>query len=369
MSDEALPLDGVRVLELGGGIPAAFSARELAGFGADVVRVEGLAQGPPLTRDEEIYLIAGKRRVDATAVDLHTLALAADIVVEDAAPGRMAQLGLDPLVLREEKPALVIVSITPFGQTGPYRDYQATNIVSFALGGFMSLTGDFDREPLLTGGSQAQYFGALHGFAAAATAYFGALLHGEGDWIDLSLQEAAAGTMELYGPMVAYGAPIMPRLGNRTRSEWGIYPCVDGYVGFFALQRQVKALFDAVGDPELVDGPFLDPMYRLEQAPELEAKLYVFAASHTMAEHLDIARQFKVPVGVAVTPADLLESASLIERDFFDEVETSEGTARVPGRPFGGLGWRHLDRLHEPGEDTDRVAKEWLERVQEGKPS
>jgi crotonobetainyl-CoA:carnitine CoA-transferase CaiB-like acyl-CoA transferase len=369
MSDELLPLDGVRVLEIGGGIPAAYATRELAGFGADVVRVEGLAQGPPLTTDEEVYLVAGKRRADASAVDLRALALAADIVVEDAAPGRMAELGLDPPGLRQEKPPLVIVSVTPFGQTGPYRDYKASNIVSFALGGFMSLTGDFDREPLLTGGSQAQYFGALHAFAAAATAYLGAMLHGEGDWLDISLQECAAGTLELYGPMVAYGQPIMPRLGNRTRSEWGIYPCVDGYVGFFALQRQVKALFDAVGDPELIDGPFLDPMYRLEHAPELEAKLYVFAASHTMAEHLDIARRYKVPVGVAVTPADLLESPSLLERGFFDEVETPRGTARMPGRPFGGLGWRHLDRLHQPGEDTDDVTKEWLDRAHEGKPA
>jgi crotonobetainyl-CoA:carnitine CoA-transferase CaiB-like acyl-CoA transferase len=328
-----------------------------------------VAQGPPLTRDEEIYLVAGKRRVDAAAVDLPALALAADIVIEDATPGRLAQLGLDPISLRQEKPALVIVSISPFGQTGPYREYEATNIVSFALGGFMSLTGDFDRPPLLTGGSQALYFGGLHGFAAASTAYLGALLHGEGDWLDLSLQEAAAGTLELYGPMVAYGQPIMPRLGNRTRSEWGIYPCVDGYVGFFALQRQVKALFDAMEDPELINGPFLDPMYRLEHAPELEAKLYVFAAAHTMAEHLEIARRYKVPVGVAVTPADLLDSPSLIERDFFDSIETSEGTARAPGRPFGGLGWRHLDRLHEPGEDTDQVVKEWIDNIHEGKPA
>jgi len=79
-----------------------------------------------------------------------------------------------------------------------------------------------------------------------------------------------------------------------------------------------------------------------------------------MAEMIDIGRTFKVPIGVAVTPGDLLEAASLAERDFWDEVETSSGTAKVPGRPFSGLGWRHLDRLHEPGEDTAAVVKEWL---------
>ena len=354
-----LPLDGVRVVELAGGIAAGFATRELAGFGADVVRVEGVADGPPLTADDETYLAAGKRRVDADGVDLRALVLAADILVEEGTPGRLDRLGLAPAELRAAKPSLVITSISPFGQTGPYRHYKATNIVSFAMGGFMTLTGSYDREPLMTGGSQAEYFGGLHAFAATATAYLGALRHGEGDWIDLSLQECAAGTIELYGAATASGGPILPRMGNQTRSEWGIYPCIDGYAGVFTLQRQVPNLFKAMDDPELIDGPYLDPTYRLEHPEELAAKLYVFMAQHTMAEMMDIGRKYKIPVGVAVTPADLIQAAGLAERDFWDDVETPEGTARVPGRPFGGLGWRHLDRLHEPGEDTKSVVKEW----------
>jgi crotonobetainyl-CoA:carnitine CoA-transferase CaiB-like acyl-CoA transferase len=356
-----LPLEGVRVVELGGGIPAAYATRQLAGFGADVVRVDGLGLGPPLAADEEVYLLAGKRRVAASEVHLRTLVLAADILVEDAAPGRLASLGLAPDELRAAKPALVIVSITPFGQTGPYHHYKSTNAVSFAMGGFMTLTGDLDREPLVTGGSQAQYFGGLHAFAAAATAYVGATMHGEGDWLDVSLQECAAGTVELYGPWTASGGPILPRMGNHTRAEWGIYPCVDGWCGLFALQRQVRGLFEAVGDPELVEGPWLDPIYRLEHPDELQAKLYVFTLAHTKAELLEIGRKFRVPIGVALTPADLLTSESLADRDFWDDIEASDGTARVPGRPFSGLGWRRLDRLHDPGEDTAAVSKEWLE--------
>jgi crotonobetainyl-CoA:carnitine CoA-transferase CaiB-like acyl-CoA transferase len=354
-----LPLEGVRVVELAGGIAAGFAARELAGYGADVVRVEGYAASPPLSADEETYLVAGKRRVDAGGVDERALVLAADILIEDGPPGQLDRLGLNPAELRAAKPALVITSITPFGQTGPYRDYKATNIVSFAMGGFMTLTGNYDGEPLVTGGSQALYFGGLHAFAATATAYLGALRHGEGDWIDISLQECAAGTVELYGAATASGGPVMPRMGNQTRSEWGIYPCADGYAGVFTLQRQVPNLFRAMDDPELTDGPFLDPTYRLEHPEELAAKLYVFMAQHTMAEMMEIGRTFKIPVGVAVSPADLLAAAALAERDFWDDVQTREGTARVPGRPFGGLGWRHLDRLHEPGEDTNAVVKEW----------
>ena len=346
--EEELPLDGVRVVELEGGIAAAFATRLLAGFGAEVVRVEGIATGPPLTEAEEVYLAAGKERVAApSGADLAGLIEGADILVDDGPPARHDQLGIDFAEARRRKPALVIVTVPPFGQSGPYRDYKATNIVMFAMGGIMSLTGDPHRAPLVSGGSQAQYFGGLHAFAAAVTTYLGAVLQGEGDWVDLSQHEAAAGTLELYGASTAYGSPVIPRMGNQTRSEWGIYPCIDGWAGLFALQRQVRGLFEATGDPELMEGPYLDPMYRLENNEELAAHLYVFTSSHTKEELLGIGRDRKVPIGVALTPADLLASDGLAEREFFEDVETPSGQARVPGRPFTGLGWRPLSRLED----------------------
>jgi crotonobetainyl-CoA:carnitine CoA-transferase CaiB-like acyl-CoA transferase len=287
-------------------------------------------------------------------VDLRALALAADVVVEEGTPGRV-----DVATWRRDKPALVVTSISPFGQTGPYAAYQSTNAVSFAVGGIMSLTGDFFREPLVTGGSQAQYFGGLHAFAATATAYLGAVLQGEGDWVDISLQECAAGTTELYGPMTAYlGGDGLPRMGNQTRAEWGIYPCLDGYAGLFALQRQVAGLFAAMDDPELRAGEWNDPVYRTQHAEELVAKMYVFTTGKTKDELLAIGREKKGPIGVALTPADLLDTPSLAERNFWDDVDG----VRIPGRALAGLEWQPPDRLHAPGEDTDVVVKEWLSR-------
>jgi crotonobetainyl-CoA:carnitine CoA-transferase CaiB-like acyl-CoA transferase len=345
------PLDGVRVLEIPGGVASGFATKQLAGFGADVVVADGLSDLPPLTDDETLYLTAGKRRVDAAHADVHTLARAADIVVEEGTPGRV-----DVAAMRRDKPPLVVTSISPFGQTGPYAHYPSTNAVSFAMGGIMSLTGDFFREPLVSGGSQAQYFGGLHAFAATATAYLGAVLQGEGEWIDISLQECAAGTTELYGPMTSYlGGDGLPRMGNQTRAEWGIYPCLDGYAGLFALQRQIPGLFAAMDDPELLAGEWLDPIYRTEHAEELVAKMYVFTTDKTKDELLAIGRDKKVPIGVALTPADLLETPSLTERGFWDDVEG----VRVPGRALAGLEWRSPDRLHAPGEDTHAVVKEW----------
>ena len=157
-----------------------------------------------------------------------------------------------------------MVSVTPFGQDGPYAGFQATNAVSFALGGIMSLTGDGDRPPLVTGGSQAQYLGGLNAFGAASTAWLGRLVQGEGDWIDISCQEAAASMVELYVPGTAYGEAVQLRMGNQVRAVWGLYPCVDGYAGAFCLERQIRGLFSALDDPELVDERFTDPLRRLD---------------------------------------------------------------------------------------------------------
>jgi len=335
-----LPLAGVRVVELGGGVAAAFATRLLAGFGADVTRVDGFADGPDLTTAEQIYLLAGKHRAQPSTEALVELVAQSDITVEDGSPRRLGTLGLDPVELRQTRRSLVFVSVSPFGQTGPYRDYRAPNIVSFALGGIMSLTGEYDRAPLVSGGSQAQYLAGLHAFAGAVTAYFGAAVHGEGDWLDISAQECAAGMLELYGPTTAYGAPVANRLGNRTLAEWGVYPCADGYVGIFALQRQLPALLEAMNDPELGDAHYLDRIYRIEHNEELSARIYLFTADKTREQLMDIARRYKVPIGLALTPAELLGVPSLTERGFWDQIEAESGPVTVPGRPFRGLGWR-----------------------------
>lgn len=350
-------LAGVRVLEIGGGVPAAFATRWMAGFGADVVRTES-ARGK-LTDDETVYLLAGKRRVRTDAGTVRRLAREADIVVEDRGPGTMAQVGLDPEALRREKPALTVVSITPFGQTGPYASFEATNLTAFAMGGIMSLTGMHQREPLVTGGSQALYLGGLNAFGAAATAYLGSLIHGEGDWIDLSLQECMAGMLELYGPRGAYEGVASVRSGNHVRATWGLYPCADGFAGVCALERQIPALFAVLGDPELNEGRFQDPLERANHDDELQAKLYGWFGERTKAEILELGARYKVPFGAVQTPSALLTNATLRERGFFDEVPTRAGTARIPGRPFLGLPWRPGE-LHEPGADTVAVIRDWL---------
>lgn len=351
-------LSGVRVLELGGSLSVAFAAKWLAGFGADVVRVDPDTE--TLTPDEQVYLLAGKRRVSASFA-VESLALAADIVIEGDQLGSFLRR-VNPAQLRRQKPSIVVVSITPYGQDGPYAANQATNITSFAMGGIMSLTGMAQREPLVTGGSQAQYLGGINGFGAAVTAYLGSLIHGEGDWVDISLQECQAGMLELYGPGGAVNGVPSVRAGNHVRASWGIYPCADGYAGVCALERQIPAFFKVVGDPELDEPRFRDITQRAANDDELQAKFYGWFAEHTKQEILDLGAQYKVPFGAVMTPNDLLGNASLAERHFFDAVDTPDGVAMIPGRPFLGLPWVPGE-LHAAGADTQEVMAEWLEHL------
>jgi crotonobetainyl-CoA:carnitine CoA-transferase CaiB-like acyl-CoA transferase len=347
----------MRVLEVGGGVPAAFATRWLAGYGADVVRSEGPAGA--LDADEEVALLPGKRRINVPDTRLRSLALAADVVIEDGHPGALAARGLDPAQLRAEKPALVVTSLTPFGQTGPHAGFEATSLTAHAAGGILSLTGIRGRPPLANGANQAWKLLGLEGFAASITAYLGAQLHGEGDWIDLSAQECAAGMLEFHGPRSAVDGLASPRLGNRTTAIWALYRCRDGYAGVCSLQRQARALFEGIGDPDLLQPRFLDPIERMKDDKELGARVERFFADKTKADLLALGLRHKVPFGAVLTPLDLLDSDALAERGFFDEVSTPHGVARIPGRPFLGLGWRP-GALSAPAADTAAVLRDWL---------
>lgn len=340
---EIAPLRGVRVLELSGGYAAGLAGRFLRGYGADVVHADpGFAN--PMTADEIAYVHAGKRSlpVGGTETDEWRRLLAeVDIVLSDVQPGGLLALRIDWEAHRAAHPLQVIVSVTPFGLTGPYADHQHTNAVAFALGGIMSLTGDASRTPLVTGGNQAYALGAGNAFAAAVTMWLGRLRHGRGDLADISGQECAAGMLEYYGAYTSYTGLPMARLGNQTRATWAIYPCLDGWAGVFALERQTPALFRLLDDPELAEPRFREPAQRLlpENDEELAAKLYVYFADKTMAELRATSLATRVPIGTATTPADLLASDGLATRGAFDRIDT-EGASRIPGRPFPGFGWR-----------------------------
>jgi crotonobetainyl-CoA:carnitine CoA-transferase CaiB-like acyl-CoA transferase len=350
----SLPLEGIRVLELGGGVPAGFCTHLLAGFGADVVQVGD----PGLTADEELYLSRGKRRVDATADDLAWLLERATVVVDGRSPSA-GDRGLPSAAeLREQHPHLLVTVLTPFGLHGPHSAHRATNIVSFANGGIMAITGEPDRPPLQTGGDQALMLGGLHGFAATTVALVGALLQGEGDLIDISLQECAASMLEGHGSAWEYESVFDERAGNMFRAEWAVYPVMDGWAALCCLGRQVPTLLNVIGvEPET---KFLDPVQRGDYNDELFVHVLQFMVAHTKDELTALSPVHKLPVGAVRTPADLVAHQPLVERGFFDPADSDGGGGAggsLPGRPFPGLGWASLGPVASV--PVDVVRGEW----------
>ncbi|MFT5530112.1 MAG: crotonobetainyl-CoA:carnitine CoA-transferase CaiB-like acyl-CoA transferase [Candidatus Poriferisodalaceae bacterium] len=334
---EPQPLSGLRVLDLGASFATAACARLLRGFGAEVTWIE--TDGDQcLTRDEETFFRHGTHTADLS--DLDELIGVADIVLDGRAPGWLSAHGADPVELRASRPGLVITSITPFGQTGPQSQWQTTNAVQFAVGGIMSLTGEPTRAPLVTGGQQALFLGGLQGFAATVTALVGQIRSGRGEWIDISMQEAAASMLELYGAMSEYelGAAV-PRAANSVRSTWGVYPCADGWAGVCCLERQVPSLFRLIGEGVAGNPDFTDPVTRRDHDDELLAHVMGFMLDHTKDELLELSPIHRVPFGAVRTPLELLDDAAFNERGFFDAIDTPEGPVTMPGRPFPGLGW------------------------------
>ena len=347
---EAGPLSGVRVLDLAQGIAGPYAAKWLGSLGADVIKVEPPSGDParlagPFPGDESdpeasglyLYLNTSKRGI---TLDLDTgegrgllgeLAAAADIVIESFAPGHLADRGLGYEALRERNPGLVLVSITPFGQSGPYAGMPADEITLYALSGHMWLTGDPYRPPLKNGGSQPSYQAGLNALAAAIIAYYGSLVGGEGTHVDLSAQETLAGMLELYGPFASQAGIDPKRRGNTVSAIYGTYQCADGYAGVYCLPRNYENMARAVGIPELLEPPFTDADERLRSNDVLEALLSGWFFQHSGREIFELGKSHRFPAGYVADVEDLLESEQLRERRFFVEDDHPRaGAIRFP---------------------------------------
>ena len=233
-------LEGVRVLDLGSHVSGPFCAKALADYGADVIKVEPPDVGDearrtgPFVGDDPhpdksvpfLYLNTNKRGVtldqgsDSGRLILKELLQRADVLVENFAPAQAETLGLDYAGLSEMKPDLVVTSITPFGQTGPYRDLAAADIVTCAVSGLMYHSGDSDREPLRNSLDQSLYVAGANGAAATLAALFQRFVHGRRatrgclGCRKFGLPSGPSGALlQLYGGH--QGAPPRPRLRIR----------------------------------------------------------------------------------------------------------------------------------------------------------
>ncbi|MBI3978084.1 MAG: CoA transferase [Chloroflexi bacterium] len=344
------PLVGVRVLEIGGNIAGPFATRLMAQYGAEVIKVERPGTGDPLrhtgpfvgnaphpeTSIPFLYLNTNKQSITLNLASargrriLLDLAVQADVVVENLRPGTLAAWNLDWEALHAANPRLILTSISSFGQDGPYRDYEATEVVLAALGGIMYMSGLYDRQPLKHGHPQSQFIGGLHAAGASLVGYFQVLRGGEGQRIDLSLQ--AGVTSELVHDVVLYTymgavhgrAPREGGAGLNGAGNWfgGLVQTADGFVAADAPPPgRWDELADFLGIPELKDERFRSRTGRITHAREIDALVLPKLASLGRYEFFNHAQQSGWSAGVIQTMADVASCPQLAARGFWTEID------------------------------------------------
>ncbi|MBI4300786.1 MAG: CoA transferase, partial [Chloroflexi bacterium] len=328
----------------------------LADFGAEVIKVEPPGTGDPARQEGPfqhdipnpetsglfLYLNTNKKSITLnlkTATGkkiLKQLVKDADVLVENFEPRVLASLGLSYETLREINPRLVMTSISNFGQTGPYRDYKATNLTLAAWGGGIGAMGEAGREPVAMGGSQAEYMGGIVGYIATMGAVIGQHKDGIGQHVDLSIHECVASNLQ--SAEVSYVYMGMVRGRSRTRFTTGhpvgVYPCKDGYVNVTPGLGGMPSLALLIGRPELAEHEwFTNHRLRQQHAKEFDEQfLLPYLMTHGRHEIVDFAQTLRMPFTTAVTIDELLEEPQFQARNFMAEVEHPEaGKVVFPG--------------------------------------
>jgi len=372
------PLEGLRVVEFGTFVSAPYCGKLFAGYGAEVIKVEppggdiARAHGPfpggkpnPEASALFLYLNTGKQSVvldprePADRERLLRLIATADVLIENYRPADLRALGLDFATLAERNPRLVMVSITPFGQSGPYADYRGNNLIAFAMGGQMYITGTPEGGPLKNGGYQADYQGGLNAFSAAMLAVLAAERDGVGQHVDISIQRCMAPILEASVPYYCYlGQWSGIRRGNHMASFIGIYPCADGHIGIHLMPRNWKPFLEVIGRPDLGEDPrFATQADRVQHNDELMAELYAWAATETKHDLYRRAGAGRAPIAFVHTMQDLIESPQLNARGFLQRIDHPvAGEAVYPGPPWW-MGPGDWDARRAPlvGEHTNVV--------------
>ncbi len=378
-------LEGIKVLELGEGVSAAYAAKLMADLGADVIKVEtpegDLARRrgpfPGNAADPEksglfLYLNANKRGVvldlPAEKARLEQAARWADVIVHNWAPPAMARLGIDPDELAAINPRAVICSVTPFGLTGPHKDYRAEEITTVHGGGWAYISpgaSQFpDEPPLKPFGHQGDFETGLAAAVACLGHLYRALRTGEGECIDLSTQECVLSFIEHHFIAYSYLGRVFARTEPRLLYPWGVFPCRDGAVFMVVAEpHQWQALLDLMGRPAwALRDEFKDPSTNAANWRLLRPHLVEWLSTWTMQEFFEAAQKKRICVVPVLDMAGLDHDAHLSARGFFVDVEHPEaGRIRQPGPPY---------QLREPwweirkgapllGADNTAVFAEW----------
>jgi formyl-CoA transferase len=379
------PLHGVRVLELGNFIAAPSAGRLMAEFGAEVIKIEKPRMGDQIRHwrlarggTSMMWRTLGRNKKSVT-IDLRTprgtelvrrLAAKVDVVLENYRPGTLESWGLSPEVLRHDNPQLVVVRISGYGQTGPYRDRPGFGGVAEALGGLRSVTGYPDRPPTRSGVSIGDSLAGLFGVIGALMGLLARhrLEVERGETVDVALHEAVYAVMESLIPEYSAYGVVRTRTGNEMPgvAPSNTYPCRDGEVVIGGNADGVFVrLMQAIGRSDLAsDQRFRDNQGRAAHSRLLDDAIAAWTSARSLDEVMAAMVAAGVPAGPIYSAREMVEDPHFRARDMFVEctvpVDGGPETVLFPGvvpkleRQPGGITWPGP----ELGEHTDDVLSE-----------
>lgn len=346
------PLAGVRVLELGSLIAGPFCGRVLADFGAEVLKIEPPGGGDPLrtwsfvTEHGSLWSMVQSRNKQSVSVDLRTpegrdivrkLAGQCQILIENFRPGRMEEWGLGYEDLAQDNPALVMVRISGFGQTGPYSRRPGFGNIAESMGGIRYITGWPDRPPLRVGLSIGDSIAALYATIGTLLALRVAEGTGRGQVVDVALSESVFSMLESIVPEYGYDGRVRERTGNILggSAPSNTYPTADGrWLSIGANGDGIFRRFSAaIGRPELAE----DPLYSTNQArranvERLDALIAEWTSSRSLDEAMAVLEAADVPAGPVYSVQDIAEDPQYRAREMLVDLPDDRlGHVLMPG--------------------------------------
>ena len=375
------PLAGLKVLELGQLIAGPFAAKTLADFGAEVIKIEAPDAGDPLRKwrllkdGTSVWWQVQSRNKRSVALDLRQreaqeivrqLAGDADVLIENFRPGAMEDWGLGPDALLALNPRLIMLRISGYGQTGPYRDRPGFGVVAEAMSGLRHLTGEPGRVPVRVGVSIGDTLAALHGVIGVLMALQHRHATGRGQVVDVALYEAVFNCMESLLPEYsAFGAvrgPAGSALPGIAPSN--AYRCADGAYALIAGNGDsiFKRLMLCMGRPDLAsDAGLSDNTGRVARVAELDEAIGLWTQGLSVAEVLAQLESAEVPSGKIYTVADIASDPHYAARGMLQALRMDDGTVlAVPGfvPKLSATPGGHRRNAPTLGQDTDAVLRE-----------
>jgi len=346
-------LEGLKVLELGQLIAGPFAGKTLAEFGADVIKVEPAGVGDPLRKwrllreGTSVWWEVQSRNKRSVCLDLRSaegqeavraLALEADVLIENFKPGTLEGWGLGWEQLHALNPRLIMLRISGYGQTGPYRDKPGFGVLGESMGGLRYLSGEPGRVPVRVGISLGDTLAALHGVIGVLTALHHRTAHGgQGQFIDVALYESVFNVMESLLPEYDAFDAVRERAGSALPgiAPTNAYKCSDGHYVLVAgngdsiFRRLMRAIdrADLENDPQLVhnDG-------RVRRVEEIDAAIGAWTQQRSRDEVLEVLDAAGVPVGRIYSVADIATDPQYLARQMIVEATTADGEMlKVPG--------------------------------------